>query len=56
LRVKYNPASDAKFRTRNNAEITGLLLVIIITAVTAATNPKIKNKTTSKDILLMENG
>jgi hypothetical protein len=52
FRSKYNPARDAKFKIKNKALITGFVLVIIITAETAATNAKIINSIKFKDIFV----
>jgi len=50
--IKYNPASEQKFRTRNKAEITGLGRVIINTAEIAQIVANVMNKNTSSAISL----
>ncbi len=48
--IKYSPASEQKFRTRNKAEITGLGRVIINTAEIAQTEAKSIKRANSKVI------
>jgi hypothetical protein len=50
LRVRYNPASAAKFKTRNKAEMTGFWRVIIKTDDTAQIEAKSIKSTTSNII------
>lgn len=47
---KYNPAREAKFNTRNNAERTGLGRVIINTADTAQIDANTIKRMVSKVI------
>ncbi len=51
FRVKYNPASEQKFNTRNKAESIGFGRVIISTADTAQIEAKSIKRTISKVIV-----